>query len=68
MEMEKENIISNRLDRIERALREIQERMIDVDVILSEEERIMLDESVENEKKGRLVSLEAIKHVRSKVR
>ena len=68
MEMEQDGIIVSRLDRIERVLKEIQETMVDVDVILSEEERIMLDKSVENEKKGKLVSLEAIKNARNKVR
>lgn len=42
--------------------------MIDVDVIITEEERRMLDESVKNEKSGKLVSLEEIKNVRNKVR
>ncbi len=67
MSMEQQNII-NRLDRIEKTLRFIQENMVDVDVILTEEERIMLNESVENEKAGKLVSLEAIKNVRNKAR
>mgnify|MGYP001615294580 FL=1 len=65
--MEQQNII-NRLDRIEKTLRFIQENMIDVDVILTEEEKIMLDESVKREKSGKLVSLEAIKNVRNKDR
>lgn len=65
--MEQQNII-NRLDRIEKTLKYIQENMIDVDVIITEEERRMLDESVENEKSGKLVSLEAIKNVRNKAR
>lgn len=58
--MEQSNII-NRLDRIEKTLKHIQEKMIDVDSVLTEDERIMLDESVENEKAGKLVSLEAIR-------
>ena len=65
--MEQQNI-DNRLDRIEKTLRYIQENMIDVDVIITEEERRMLDNSVENEKSGNLVSLEEIKNVRNKVR
>ena len=65
--MEQQNI-DNRLDRIEKTLRYIQENMIDVDVIITEEERRMLDESVENEKSGNLVSLEEIKNVRNKAR
>jgi hypothetical protein len=65
--MEQKNL-SNRLDRIEKTLKFIQENMIDIDVIITEEERRMLDESVENEKSGNLVSLEEIKNVRNKVR
>ena len=65
--MEQQNI-DNRLDRIEKTLKYIQENMIDVDVIITEEERRMLDESVENEKSENLVSLEEIKNVRNKAR
>ncbi|MDP2673158.1 MAG: hypothetical protein Q8O84_05075 [Nanoarchaeota archaeon] len=65
--MEQQNI-DTRLDRIEKTLKYIQENMIDADVILSEEERRMLDDSVENEKSGKLVSLEEIKNVRNKAR
>lgn len=65
--MEQQNI-NTRLDRIEKALKYIQENMIDVDVIINEEERRMLDKSVENEKSGNLVSLEEIKNVRNKAR
>lgn len=65
--MEQKNIIT-RLDRIEKTLKHIQEKMIDVDSIISENERIMLDESVENEKAGKLVSLEVVGDVRNKVR
>ena len=65
--MEQHNI-DNRLDRIEKTLKYIQENMVDVDVIITEEERRMLDDSVENEKSGNLVSLEEIKNVRNKAR
>ena len=47
--MKQQNIVS-RLDRIETVLRNIQENMVDVDVIITKEERRMLDESLENEK------------------
>lgn len=60
--------IDSRLDRIEKTLRYIQENMIDMDVIITEEEKRMLDESVRNERKGELVTLNAIKNVRSKSR
>jgi len=65
--MEQQNI-DTRLDKIEKTLKYIQENMIDVDVIITEEERRMLDESVKNEKSGDLVSLEEIKNVRNKAR
>ncbi len=48
--------IDRRLDRIEKTLKFIQENMVDVDVIITEEERRMLDESVGNEKSGKLIS------------
>ena len=64
--MEQQNIL-NKLDRIEKAIKQIKENMIDVDVIITEEERRMLDESINHEKEGKLVSLEAIKNVRSKI-
>jgi hypothetical protein len=63
--MEQQNIES-RLDRIEKILRYIQENMNDV--IITKEERDLLNESVINEKSGKLVSLEAIKNVRNKTR
>lgn len=65
--MVQQNII-NRLNRIEKTLRYIQENMIDVDVIITEEEKKMLDESIEHEKSGKLVSLEEIKNVRNRAR
>ena len=65
--MEQQNI-DNRLGRIEKTLRYIQENMIDVDVIITEEEKKMLNESIENEKSGNLISLEEIKKVRNKNR
>jgi len=65
MYMEQQNIES-RLDRIEKILRYIQENMNDV--IITKEERDLLNESVINEKSGKLVSLEAIKNVRNKTR
>lgn len=60
--------INSRLDRIEKTLKFIQEKMVDVDIIMTEEERAMLNKSVENEKAGNLVSLEEIKNVRNKIR
>lgn len=65
--MEQQNII-NRLDRIEKTLRYIQENMVDIDIIITKEEKRMLDESTKHEKSGKLVSLEEIKDVRNKTR
>lgn len=58
--------IDRRLSRIEKTLKFIQDNMVDVDVLITEEERKMLNESIENEKPGNLVSLEEIKNVRNK--
>ena len=38
------------------------------DTILTAEERKLLDESVRNEKEGKLISLEELEHVRNKSR
>ena len=39
---------------------------MNVDTILTEEERELLDESIEHEKEGNLVSLDELKNVRNK--
>ena len=46
----------------------IKEHMVDVDTILTSEEKQLLDESIENEKAGKLISLEELERVRNKVR
>ncbi len=56
-----EQDIDNRLERIEKVLKNIQENMVDIDVIITEEERRMLDNSVENEKAGELISSEELR-------
>lgn len=53
--MEQENII-NRLDRIEKTLEEIKETLVDPDTILTDEERELLDQSVINQREGKLIS------------
>ncbi|MDP4039811.1 MAG: hypothetical protein Q8P57_04515 [Candidatus Pacearchaeota archaeon] len=58
--MEQQNI-GRRLDRIEKTLKFIQENMVDIDVIITEEERRMLDDSVKNEKAGKLISSEKLR-------
>jgi len=57
----KQQSIDGRLDRIEKTLKFIQENMVGVDVIITEEERRMLDESVEHEKTGKLISSEKLR-------
>ena len=64
--MEMQGNFEKRLEKIERAIIEIQNKIIDTDSIINEEERKMLNESVKHEKEGKLVSLEAIKNVRNK--
>lgn len=60
--------IMQKLERIEYEIEEIKEHMVDVDTILTEEEKKMLDESVKDEEEGKLVSLEKIEDVRNKTR
>jgi len=63
-----EQKILEKLDFLSQEIGEIKEHMVDVDVILSEEDRRLLDESVRNEKEGKLISLEELEHVRNKSR
>ncbi|MFC1774819.1 hypothetical protein ACFLZN_00705 [Nanoarchaeota archaeon] len=65
MESSTENRILDKLEKIEKDLSEIKEHMVAVDTILTVEERELLDESVKNEKEGKLVSLEDIENARS---
>ncbi len=64
--MNGEQLILQKLEKIEKEVGEIKKHMVDVDTILTAEERIMLDESLKHEKEGRLVSLEEIENVRNK--
>lgn len=57
-----------RLAKLQAEIEYIKQHMVDVDIILTEEERIMLDESIEHEKKGKLISLEELENVRNKAR
>jgi hypothetical protein len=52
-----EKKIFDELAHIKEELDEIKEHMIDVDTILRDEERILINESFEHEKEGKLVSL-----------
>ena len=64
--MTSEQLILEILEKIEKEVKEIREHMVDVDVILTAEERTLLNESVRNEKEGKLISLEELENVRSK--
>ena len=66
MDTQVEEQIIQKLEKIEKEVEEIKEHMVDVDVILTEEEKRLLDESVKHEEEGTLVSLEELKNVRNK--
>jgi hypothetical protein len=61
-----EEQILDRLGRIEKELVEIREHMVDIDTLLSEEEKKLLEESVKREARGELSSLEDIENARTK--
>lgn len=54
--MKTEQLILEKLEKIEKNVEDIKEHMVDVDTILTTEERILLDQSIKNEKEGKLVS------------
>ncbi|MBI2676252.1 MAG: hypothetical protein HYX24_07370 [Candidatus Aenigmarchaeota archaeon] len=64
--MKIEQRILEKLEKIENDVEEIREHMIDVDTILTVEEKILLDESVKNERGRKLISLEELENVRNK--
>ncbi|HIJ98213.1 TPA: hypothetical protein H1009_03940 [archaeon] len=68
MEMQLEQKILKKLDKIEKEVEEIKAHMVDVDVILTEDEKKLLDESLVHEKEGSLVSLGEVENVRNKAR
>ena len=68
MQVVVEQKILEKLDFLSKEIEEIKEHMVDVDVILSEEERRLLDASVKHEKEDKLVSLEELENVRRKAR
>jgi len=59
--------VENRLDRIEKRLGYMRENIVDLDVVVTEEKKL-LGKSAENEKSGNLVCLEEIRDVRNKAR
>ncbi len=58
-------LIMDELKNIKDELHYIKAHMIDVDTILTAEEKKLIDESIVNEKAGKLISLEELKNVRS---
>ncbi len=66
--MDKEHLILEKLEKIEKEVEEIREHMVDVDTILTEEERRLLEQSKKREKEGKLFSIEDIDNVRNKDR
>ena len=63
--MQAQQIIIDKLNKIEQGIENIKENMIEVDFV-TEEERELLDESFKNEKKGTLVSLKSLENARNK--
>jgi len=63
--MQAQQIIIDKLNKIEQGIENIKGKMIEIDFV-TEEERELLDESFKNEKKGTLVSLESLENARNK--
>ncbi len=61
MQEQVEKQILQELKGIKEELNEIKDHMVDVDTILTKEEHILLDESIRNEKEGKLVQLEKLR-------
>ena len=57
--------IMDELKSIKEELHYIKVHMVDADTILTTEEKKLLDESIVNEKAGKLTSLEELKNVRN---
>ena len=64
MATESKQILSE-LKSIKEELHYIKEHMVDADTILTADEKQLLDESIKNEKSGKLTSLEELKNVRN---
>jgi hypothetical protein len=60
-EIDVEGRIFHELEIIKSELKDIKEHMVDADTILSEEERMLIEESFKHEKEGKLVSLSEFK-------
>jgi len=60
-EVDFEKKVFDELASIKAELDEIKEHMVDADTILSEEEKVIVDESFKHEKEGKLVSISEFK-------
>ena len=59
--MKTEQLILEKLEKIEKEVGEIKENMPNKDMFLTSEEEVLLKESYENEKKGKLISSEDLR-------
>ena len=59
-------IIHKDLEDMKKEIHEIREHMVDADTILTEDERMLLDQSIKHEKEGKLISLEELENARNK--
>ncbi|MEK6953264.1 MAG: hypothetical protein AABX29_09715 [Nanoarchaeota archaeon] len=59
--MKTEQLILKKLEKIEKEVEEIKNNMPDKDMFLTSEEEVLLKESYENEKKGKLISSEDLR-------
>ncbi|MBU0457391.1 MAG: hypothetical protein ABH824_03695 [Nanoarchaeota archaeon] len=57
--------ILDELKYIKEELHYIKKHMVDVDTILTAEEKQLIDDSIENEKAGKLTSIEELEDVRN---
>lgn len=66
--MEAQQLILEKLDKIEEDIAVIKEVILDEDTVLTEEEEKLVEEYHKHKKEGSLVSLEEFKHARNKAR
>ncbi|HEX54947.1 MAG: hypothetical protein DRO94_02765 [Candidatus Altiarchaeales archaeon] len=55
-----EQKILQKLEQIENELKSIKEYMIDMDMILTEEEKELVEKSIRHEREGRLISIDEV--------
>ena len=66
--MNTEMLILEKLEKIEKNVEDIRAHMVDVDTILTTEERRLLDQSIVDEKMGKFTRLEDMNNVRHRAR